>query len=93
MFLNQRSYLSLRVKSWKVELLFLMKTDAIEISVWFPKIWRQILKNSLLNMQQIDNLINKYLKLFFINQQKPKKGIIDLFRQKASFMEEIIMEI
>ena len=39
-------------------------------------------------MQQIDNLINKYLKLFFINQQKPKKGIIDLFSQKASFMEE-----
>ena len=88
MFLNQRSPLSLRVKSRKAELLFLMKTDAIEISVGFPKIWRQILKNSLFNMQQIDNLINKYLKLFFINQQKPKKGIIDLFSQKASFMEE-----
>ncbi len=39
-------------------------------------------------MQQIDNLINKYLKLFFINQQKPKNGIIGLFRQKTSFTEE-----
>ncbi len=38
MFLNQRSPLNLRVKSKKVELFFLNKTDAIDISTSYPSI-------------------------------------------------------
>ncbi len=83
MFLNKRSPLSLRVKSRKAELLFLMKTDAIEISISFPKIWRQILEHSLFNMQQIDKLINNYLKIFFIKQQQPNLGMINLLKEKG----------
>jgi hypothetical protein len=81
MFLNKRSPLSLKVKSRKADLLFLMKTDAIEISVGFPKIWKKILKNSLYNMQQIDILINKYLNIFFINNKNSKKGKNSLLKQ------------
>ena len=83
MFLNKRSPLSLKVKSRKAELLFLMKTDAIEISVGFPKIWKKILKNSLYNMQQIDILINKYLQIFFFNYKKPFKDTTSLIKEKT----------
>jgi hypothetical protein len=67
MFLNKRCPLSVKVKSKKAELFLLMKTDAVEISMNFPKIWRKIIKNSLFNMQQLDRLINKTLKFFFIH--------------------------
>ena len=83
MFLNKRSPLSLRVKSQKAELFLLLKTDAIEISVNYPKIWKKILKNSLHNIQQIDVLINKYLKFFFVNYHKPKKETIEFLKQKT----------
>ena len=60
-----------------------MKTDAIEISVGFPKIWKKILKNSLYNMQQIDILIEKYLQIFYINYKKPFIETIPLVKQKT----------
>ena len=38
MFLNERSPLSVKVSSKKIEMFSLKKTDAIDISVAFPKI-------------------------------------------------------
>ena len=67
MFLNQKSPLSVKVKSKICELFLLKKADAIEISMDFPKIWRKIIKKSLFNMEQIERLINKTLKFFFIH--------------------------
>ena len=84
MFLNKRSPLSLRVKSRKAELLFLMKKDAIDISIGFPKIWRKILEHSLFNMQQIDKLINNYLKIFFLKNQNPNLGMVNLLKAKGT---------
>ena len=65
MFLNKRSPLCVKVKSKKVELYFLNKTDAIEISSCYPRIWNKINKKSLFNMEQIKKLINKVVKIFF----------------------------
>ena len=75
MFLNRRSPLSMKVKSKNAELFLLNKTDAVEISMNFPKIWSLIIKKSLFNMEQIERLINKALKFFFYQKQgKGKKG-------------------
>ena len=78
MFLNKRSPLSVKVKSKFAELFLLKKTDAVEISMSFPKIWRQIIKKSLFNMQQINRLINKSLKFFFIHYEGRSKTLISL---------------
>ena len=69
MFLNKRSPLSVKVKSKIAELFLLKKTDAIEISTNFPKIWKTIIKKSLFNMEQIERLIRKTLKFFFIHNE------------------------
>ena len=69
MFLNKRSPLSVKVKSKVCELFLLKKTDAVEISMSFPRIWRKIIKKSLFNMEQIERLINKTLKFFFIHNE------------------------
>ena len=50
MFLNRRSPLCMKVKTKYAELFLLNKTDAVEISMSFPKIWNQIIKKSLFNM-------------------------------------------
>ena len=63
MFLNQRSPLCLKVKSKKVELFFLNKSDAINISTIYPQYWKKINKKSLFNMEQIKRLINKITRL------------------------------
>ena len=63
MFLNKRSPLCVKVKSKITELFFLKKTDAVEISMSYPQIWRKIIKKSLFNMEQIERLINKAIKL------------------------------
>lgn len=63
MFLNQRSPLSVKVRSKVAELFFLKKTDAVEISMNYPQIWRKIIKKSLFNMEQIKRLINKAIKV------------------------------
>ena len=89
MFLNRRSPLSMKVKSKNAELFLLNKTDAVEISMSFPKIWSLIIKKSLFNMEQIERLINKALKFFFYQRQgKRKKGS---FYQKDFTKENIFV--
>ena len=76
MFLNKRSPLSVKVKTKVCELFLLKKTDAVEISMSFPEVWRKIIKKSLFNMEQIERLINKTLKLFYVyNEGLNHKGI------------------
>ena len=72
MFLNKRSPLSVRVKSKNCELFLLKKTEAVEISMDFPRIWRKIIKKSLFNMEQIERLMNKTLKFFYIRNEGNK---------------------
>ena len=75
MFLNKKSPLRVRVKSQICELFLLKKTEAVDISMNFPKIWRKIIKKSLFNMEQIERLINKTLRLFLIyNEGKNTKS-------------------
>ena len=69
MFLNRRSPLSMKLKSKIAELFLLNKTDAVEISMSFPKIWSLIIKKSLFNMEQIERLINKALLFFFLQNK------------------------
>ena len=64
MFLNERSPLLLRVKTKKAELFFLNKTDAIDISTYYPTIWQKINIKSLFNYEQIKRLMNKIIKIF-----------------------------
>ena len=64
MILNEKSPLTVKVKSKKAELFFLDKTEAIEISNGYPNIWKRIVNRSLHNMKQIKNLIRKKV-LFF----------------------------
>ena len=63
MFLDRRSPLTVRVKSKKTELFYLEKTDAVEIASTFPVVWRKIIKKSLFNMEQMERLINKAVKV------------------------------
>ena len=44
MFSNKRSPLCAKVKLKKAEFYFLKKTDAIEISTCYPRIWNKINK-------------------------------------------------
>ena len=64
MILNERSPLTVKVKSKKAELFFLQKTDATEISNQYPNIWKRIVNKSLYNMKQIKNLIQKKIMIF-----------------------------
>jgi CRP-like cAMP-binding protein len=92
MFLNKRSPLSVKVKSKVCELFLLKKTDAVEISMSFPKIWRKIIKKSLFNMGQIEILIKKTLKFFFIhNEGINNKGSIkeNYFRRIPSMNNKL----
>ena len=66
MILNEKSPLTVKVKSKKAELFFLEKTEAIEISNRYPNIWKRILNRSLHNMKQIKNLIRK--KVLFLSE-------------------------
>lgn len=70
MFLNQRCPLRVRIKSTKAELYLLKKTDAIDISMSFPKIWRKIIRKSLFNYEQLNRLVRKTLRFFFLSNQK-----------------------
>ena len=64
MFLEKRSPLRVRVKSKKVELFFLKKMDAINISISYPNIWRRINKKSVFNFEQIKKSINKIVDIY-----------------------------
>ena len=64
MILNEKSPVTIKVRSKNAELLFLQKTDATEISSVYPNIWKTIVTNSLKNMNQIKNMIKKKIILY-----------------------------
>ena len=64
MILNEKSPVTIKVKSKKAELFFLQKTEATEISNRYPNIWKRIVNRSLYNMKQIKKLIRKKVYLF-----------------------------
>ena len=64
MILNEKSPLTVKVKSKKAELFFLQKTEATEISNRYSNIWKRIVNRSLHNMKQIKHLIRKKVFLF-----------------------------
>ena len=84
MILNEKSPLTVKVKSKKAELFFLQKTEATEISNRYPNIWKRIVNRSLHNMKQIKNLIRKKVLLFIetynihINQQLKEKYLMNI---------------
>jgi len=96
MFLNERSFLTVKVKSKKAELFFLKKEEVIKIFNAFPNIWNRINKKSIYNMKQIKIIVNKVLLNFCsmiginindeINQLQ-KKGRISIIKKKASKKE------
>jgi len=82
MFLNERSFLTAKVKSKSAELFFLKKEEVIKIFSNFPNIWNRINKKSIFNMRQIKNTVRKVLMNFcsmsgirfdFDNKGKNKK--------------------
>ena len=84
MILNERSPLTVKVKSKKAELFFLQKTDATEISNKYPNIWKRIVHKSLYNMKQIKQLIKKKIIIFcdlngiLISQELRKNADLNL---------------
>ena len=86
MFLNKRSPLCAKVKSKKAEFFFLNKTDAVEISTCYPRIWNKINKKSLFNMEQIKRLINKVVKIFFAARGIKDKEYIKLDRRFSTIL-------
>ena len=64
LFLNRRTFLTLRVKSKKADLYFLKKIDAVEISSSYPNIWKRINKISFHNLKQISKYIKKIIKQY-----------------------------
>ena len=64
MILNEKSPVTIKVKSKKAELLFLQKTDATEISNLYPNIWKRIVTKSLHNLNQIKHIIKKKVALY-----------------------------
>ena len=64
MILNEKSPVTVKVKSKKAELFFLQKTEATEISNRYSNIWKRIVNRSLHNMKQIKNLIRKKIFLY-----------------------------
>ena len=64
MFLNERSFLTAKVKSKKAELFFLEKEEVIKIFNAFPNIWNRINRKSIYNMKQIKKTVTKVLLKF-----------------------------
>ena len=95
MILNERSPLTVKVKSKKAELFFLQKTEATEISNKYPNIWKRIVHKSLFNMKQIKNLIKKKIIIFcdlngiFINEELRKNINLDI-SDDPNFFTDII---
>ena len=79
MFLNKKSPLSVRVSSKRVELFSLKKTSVIEISMEFPKIWKEIISHSIYNLQQINVLIKRTLNFFYENNKAALKRLSERF--------------
>ena len=66
-YLNKRSFVRVKVKSKKAELLFLDKNDIDNLSESYPQIWKKINKKSLLNFIRLKKLIQKSIKLHYIS--------------------------
>ena len=64
MILNEKSPVTIKVRTKNAELLFLQKTDATEISNVYPNIWKRIVNKSLFNMKQIKNMAKKKVILY-----------------------------
>ena len=64
MFLNERSFLTAKVKSKKADLFFLKKEEVIKVFNNFPNIWNRINKRSIYNMKQIKNVVKRVLLSF-----------------------------
>ena len=79
MFLNKKSPLSVRVSSKRAELFSLKKTSVIEISMEFPKIWKEIISHSIYNLQQINVLIKRTLNFFYENNKAALKRLSERF--------------
>ena len=75
--LNEPSPLNVRVGSKKVELYSLKKSDIVELSTTYTNIWRDMVENSLHNMQQINLLIEKTLYFFYENNKRVLKSFSD----------------
>ena len=65
MFMNERSHLSVRVSSKTAMVYYLNQTDAVNVSLQFPNIWKRIIINSIKNMKVINKLVEKALTLFY----------------------------
>ena len=95
MILNEKSPLTVKVKSKKAELFFLQKTEATEISNRYSNIWKRIVNRSLHNMKQIKYLIRKKVFLFIesnnieINPEFKERYI----NNKKSFLSSYITNI
>ena len=63
MILNEKSPVTITVKSKKAELLFLQKTDVTEISNLYPNIWKRIVNKSLYKSTEKYNSKKNYLLL------------------------------
>ena len=75
--LNEPSPLNVRVGSKKVELYSLKKSDIVDLSTTYTNIWRDMVENSLHNMQQINLLIQKTLYFFYENNKRVLKSFSD----------------
>ena len=92
MFLNERSPLSLRVKTKKAELFFLNKTDAIDISTCYPTIWQKINVKSLFNYEQIKRLMNKIIKIFSHTNGLTNFNPLSKFTKNESIFNSTLIE-
>ena len=95
MILNERSPLTVKVKSKKAELFFLQKTEATEISNKYPNIWKRIVRKSLYNMNKIKSLIKKKIIIFcdlngiWISPDLRKKANVEISEEYNSFIENL----
>ena len=93
MILNEKSPLTIKVKSKKAELFFLQKTEATLISNRYPNIWKRIVNRSLHNMKQIKSLIRKKIFVFIeaynidINPEIKKRYL----KYKQSIIGEMLL--
>ena len=89
-YLNQRSFVRVKVKTKKAELLFLDKTDIDNLSESYPQIWKKINKKSLFNYyKKIENSKNAYN--HWLNEKpsknyEPKARKDNYYSYKTSFI-------
>ena len=77
MFMNERSHLSVRVSSKTAMVYYLNQTDAVNVSLQFPNIWKRIIINSIKNMKVINKLVEKTLTLFYQHNNNILKVLLE----------------